>query len=162
VKLCLCSSVHWTGNNCYVLFQKAFLYGELLLNEMWRKYVSGSSTTKNELTETLVDLFLKLQRFDLLYCFSKYMVATTAKTTLMSRSSAVTEILRHSILFENFINYQVTFRLIQFLQIQIQIFIDTLAAESRITCYEQKCLKATDMTHNKSIGTDTHTYTDIY
>jgi len=26
--------------------------------------------------------------------------------------------------------------------IQIQIYIDTLAAESRITCYEQKCLKA--------------------
>jgi len=45
-------------------------------------------------------------------------------------------------------------------QIQIQIFIDTLAAESRITCYEQKCLKATNMTHNKSIGIDTHT--DIY
>jgi len=48
------------------------------------------------------------------------------------------------------------------IQIQIQIFIDTLAAESRITCYEQKCLKTTKMTHNKSIGTDTHTYTDIY
>jgi len=32
----------------------------------------------------------------------------------------------------------------------IQIFIDTLAAESRITCYEQKCLKAINMTHNKS------------
>jgi len=37
--------------------------------------------------------------------------------------------------------------------IQIQIFIDTLA---------QKCLKATNMTHNKSIGTDTHTYTIRY
>jgi len=43
------------------------------------------------------------------------------------------------------------------IQIQIQIFIDSLAAESRITCYEQKCLKAINMTHNKSIGTDTHT-----
>jgi len=42
------------------------------------------------------------------------------------------------------------------------MFIDTLAAESRITCYEQKCLKATNMTHNKSIGTDTYTYTDTY
>jgi len=39
------------------------------------------------------------------------------------------------------------------IQIQIQIFIDTLA---------QKCLKATNMTHNKSIGTDTHTYTIRY
>ena len=44
----------------------------------------------------------------------------------------------------------------------INLFIDTLAAESRITCYEQKCLKATNMTHNKSICTDIHTYTDIY
>jgi len=48
-----------------VQFQKAFIYGELLLNEMWRKYVGGNSTTKKELIETLVDLFSKLQRFDL-------------------------------------------------------------------------------------------------
>jgi len=39
------------------------VYGELLLNEMWRKYVVGNSSTKAELTETLVDLFSKLQRF---------------------------------------------------------------------------------------------------
>ena len=37
-----------------------------------------------------------------------------------------------------------------------------LRLESRITCYEQKCLKVTKMTHNKSSGTDTDTYTDIY
>jgi len=49
----------------FVQFQKAFVYGELLLNEMWRKYVGGNSTTKKELIETLVDLFSKLQRFDL-------------------------------------------------------------------------------------------------
>jgi len=48
-----------------VEFQKAFLYGEMLLNEMWRKYVDGNSSAKNELIETLVDLFSKLQRFEL-------------------------------------------------------------------------------------------------
>jgi len=46
-------------------FQKAFQYGELLLNEMWRKYVRGNLTTKNELIDNLVDLFTKLQRFEL-------------------------------------------------------------------------------------------------
>jgi len=51
-----------------VQFQKAFVYGELLLNEMWRKYLRGNSTSKNELIETLVDLFAKLQRFELLHC----------------------------------------------------------------------------------------------
>jgi len=50
-----------------VQFQKAFLYGELLLSEVWRKYVSGNSTSKNELIETLVYLFSKLQRFELLH-----------------------------------------------------------------------------------------------
>ena len=49
----------------YAFFQKAFLYGELLLNEMWRKYVRGNSTTQNELMDNLVDLFTKLQRFEL-------------------------------------------------------------------------------------------------
>jgi len=47
------------------------VYGELLLNEMWRKYVGGNSTTKNELAETLVDLFSKLQRFRLITPFHK-------------------------------------------------------------------------------------------
>jgi len=49
----------------YMPFQKAFQYGELLLNEMWRKYVRGNLTTKNELIDNLVDLFTKLQRFEL-------------------------------------------------------------------------------------------------
>lgn len=55
----LCAFVKWV---CRVQFQKAFLYGELLLNEMWRKYVGGNYTSKNELTETLMDLFSRLQR----------------------------------------------------------------------------------------------------
>jgi len=71
VDLSASNSVHWIDDNYYVLFQKAFLHGELLLNEMWKKYVGGNSTTKNELTETLVELFLKLQRFQLLHCSSK-------------------------------------------------------------------------------------------
>jgi len=37
-----------------------------------------------------------------------------------------------------------------------------LRLESRITSYKQKCLKATNMAHNKSSATDTDTYTDIY
>lgn len=42
--------------------QKAFLYGEILLNELWRKYASGNSATRDDLSEMLVELFVKLQR----------------------------------------------------------------------------------------------------
>ena len=51
------------------------MYGELLLNEMWRKYVGGNSSTKNELTETLVDLFSKLQRFRLFIVYGKKLMS---------------------------------------------------------------------------------------
>ena len=39
-----------------------------------------------------------------------------------------------------------------FLRYRYRYLLTLLWLESRITCYEQKCLKATNMTHNKSGG----------